>query len=272
MIVKEEIATEGSHVLYLGDWVFHVGPTFIETPFGTETKDADLHFYGKRMVEALKPLANVTSLANWELYRLEPGGLEDHLSKISCLVISDVEAKCFHLYPSFFDRSKRDKQIVTFPDRLNLIKEWIYDGGGMMMLGGWLSFSGVQARSGWGRSLMGAVLPVECLPTEDLVESSAGFTAEVLKPEHPVVKALPWESFPPLFGYNEVTARPGSEVLVRVKETGDPLVVTGQYGKGRMLMYMSDPAPHWGINFELWEGYDAFWQQSLTWVKKQENS
>jgi uncharacterized membrane protein len=39
-----------------------------------------------------------------------------------------------------------------------------------------------------------------------------------------------------------------------------------------MLMYMSDPAPHWGINFELWEGYDAFWQQSLTWVKKQENS
>ncbi len=23
------------HVLYLGDWVFHVGPTFIETPFGT---------------------------------------------------------------------------------------------------------------------------------------------------------------------------------------------------------------------------------------------
>ena len=267
---KTNVKTD--HVLYLGDWVFHVGPTFIETPFGTETKDADLHFYGKRMVEALEPLTEVTSLANWELYRLEPGGLEAYLERSSCVVVSDVEAKCFHLYPNFFDRAKRDQQVVTFPDRLDLMKDWIQKGGGMMMLGGWLSFSGVQGRGGWGRSRMGAMLPVECLATEDLVESSAGFTAEVLQPEHPVVKDLPWAQFPPIFGYNEVKARPDSEVLVRVKETGDPLVVAGRHGQGRILLYLSDPAPHWGINFELWEGYDGFWQQALNWVKKQENS
>ena len=136
------------------------------------------------------------------------------------------------------------------------------------MLGGWLSFSGVQAKSGWGRSRFAEALPVECLHTEDLVESSAGFTAEVLNSEHPVSKGLPWDLFPPIFGYNEVKVKPGAEVLVRVKETGDPLVVVGGYGKGRILTYMSDPAPHWGINFELWEGYDKFWKQAIHWVEK----
>ncbi|MBO9728622.1 MAG: hypothetical protein J7623_08300 [Chitinophaga sp.] len=269
MGTKKEIRTKSEHVLYLGDWVFHLGPTFIETPFGTETKDADLHFYGERLTEALEQVADVTTLANWELYRLAPGKLEAFLDESVSLIISDVEAKCFHLYPSFFDRSRRENRVVTFPDRLTLIKDWIRDGGGLMMLGGWLSFSGVQGKSGWGRCTLTDALPVDCLVTEDLVESSAGFTPEVLQPEHPAVKGLPWDQFPPIFGYNEVSANAAGEVLVRVKETGHPLVVAGTYGKGRILTYMSDPAPHWGINFELWEGYDAFWQQSLNWVKKQ---
>lgn len=268
MRAKSQPRSKDEHVLYLGDWVFHVGPTFIETPFGTETKDADLHFYGERLTEALEHLTDVTPLANWELYRLEPGKLEQYLDESSCLIISDVEAKCFHLYPSFFDRARRERKVVTFPDRLNVIKEWIAGGGGMMMLGGWLSFSGVQCKSGWGRSVLQEALPVECLLIEDLIESSAGFTAEVVNAEHPAVKGLPWESFPPIFGYNEVKEKPGGEVLVRVKETGHPLVVAGEYSKGRVFTYMSDPAPHWGINFELWDGYDAFWQQALNWVKK----
>ncbi|GAA4315906.1 glutamine amidotransferase [Compostibacter hankyongensis] len=260
--------TKDTQVLYLGDWVFHLGPMFIETPFGVETKDADLHFYGKRLTEALEPQADVTALANWELYRLEPGKLEAMLTDSHALIISDVEAKCFHLYPSFFDRARRENKVVTFPDRLEAIKTWIRDGGGMMMLGGWLSFSGVQGKSGWGRSVLKDVLPVECLPFEDLVESSAGFTAEVLAPEHPAIKGLAWENFPPIFGYNEVKEKPEGTVLVRVKETGHPLVVAGEYGSGRTFTYMSDPAPHWGINFERWESYDAFWQQSLSWVQK----
>ena len=61
------------HVLYLGDWVFHVGPVFIETPFAMETKDCDLHFYGQRLADALGKEADLTTLANWQLYRLPPG-------------------------------------------------------------------------------------------------------------------------------------------------------------------------------------------------------
>ena len=160
MRAKKEFRSKEEHVLYVGDWVFHLGPMFIETPFGSETKDADLHFYGERLTEALEHLVDVTPLANWELYRLEPGKLEEFLNQSVCLIISDVEAKCFHLYPGFFDRARRENRVVTFPDRLRVIKEWINDGGGLMMLGGWLSYSGVQARAGWGRSTFSTVLPV----------------------------------------------------------------------------------------------------------------
>ncbi len=257
-----------SHVLYLGDWVFSLGPVYIETPFGTETKDADLYFYGKRLKQAIEDDVDITTLPNWDLYRLAPGELERYMDKSSAVIISDVEARCFHLYPSFFNRASRGNEVVTFPDRLDLMKSWVANGGGILMLGGWLSFSGVQAKSGWGRSRFAGALPVECLNTEDLVESSAGFTAEVIIPDHPVIKSLPWHSFPPIFGYNEVKTKPGSQVLVRVKETGDPLVVVGTHGKGRIFTYMSDPAPHWGINFELWEGYDAFWRNAVQWVEK----
>jgi uncharacterized membrane protein len=48
-------------------------------------------------------------------------------------------------------------------------------------------------------------------------------------------------------------------VHVEVTETGDPLVVTRQYGKGAVLAYMSDPAPHWGCNFVQWDDYNRFW-------------
>jgi uncharacterized membrane protein len=259
------------HVLYLGDWVFHVGPVFIETPFALETKDCDLHFYGQRLADAFRQDAEVTTLANWNLYRLEPGKLEELVSRSTALVISDVEAKCFHLYPSFFDRARREQQVVAFPDRLDAIKDWVHAGGGLMMLGGWLSFSGARETGGWRRSRLAPILPVECLVGEDLTESSAGFTAEVVRPDHPLAMDLPWHSFPPIFGYNELIARRDSEVVVRVRETGHPLVVAGECGRGKVMIYASDPAPHWGLNFELWEGYDAFWRRALHWVSARDS-
>ena len=99
-------------------------------------------------------------------------------------------------------------------------------------------------------------------------DSSAGFTAEVVAPDHPLAVDLPWNSFPPIFGYNELVARPDADVVVRVRETGHPLVVAGKHGQGNVMIYASDPAPHWGINFELWEGYDAFWRRALQWVSQ----
>jgi hypothetical protein len=37
------------------------------------------------------------------------------------IVVSDVEARCFHLNPTFSDQSVYGKKIITFPDRLKLL-------------------------------------------------------------------------------------------------------------------------------------------------------
>ena len=34
-------------------------------------------------------------------------------------------------------------------------------------------------------------------------------------------------------------------------------------GRGRVLAFMSDPAPHWGLNFVQWDGYADFWLRCL---------
>ncbi|MEY3351338.1 MAG: hypothetical protein RIQ50_1449, partial [Bacteroidota bacterium] len=49
-------------------------------------------------------------------------------------------------------------------------------------------------------------------------------------------------------------------VIARFKETGDPAIVIGNVGKGKVLVYTSDPSPHWGCNIVYWDGYPAFWQ------------
>ena len=66
-------ANSKRHIYYIGDWVFHKGPLFTESPFHHEYKDCDLHFYGRRLAQALSCAAELTWQANWQLYHLEPG-------------------------------------------------------------------------------------------------------------------------------------------------------------------------------------------------------
>ena len=71
---------------------------------------------------------------------------------------------------------------------------------------------------------------------------------------------------PPILGYNKTIPIPEGRVLLKVKETGDPLVAVRTYGRGRVLAYTSDPAPHWGCNFIFWEEYAAFWLDCVDYV------
>ena len=68
-----------------------------------------------------------------------------------------------------------------------------------------------------------------------------------------------FDSFPPILGYNQTIPKENCDVLLSIKETGDPLVAVGKFGRGNVLAYMSDPAPHWGCNFVQWDEYQSFW-------------
>lgn len=197
---------------------------------------------------------------------MPPGRYEQILADYDILVFSDVESKNFQLDPHFFDRSKFGKEPLTFPDRVRLTVEALKAGRHMMFLGGWLSFNGEMGKGGWGRTRLSEILPVECLPQEDLRETTEGFRARAVKPKHPVLDGINLASLPPILGYNIVKPRRGCDVLAVWEGSKDPMLVAGRFGKGRVLAYTSDPAPHWGCNFVYWDQYARFWQNAVRWL------
>jgi uncharacterized membrane protein len=252
-------------IYYVGDWGVGLGPLFAETPFNYAYKGLDMYYYGRFLKEGLEAGGRheVADVPAWEFYNLPPGAYEEILRKHDVLIFSDVEAKCFQLHPQFFDRTKLGTRILTFPDRIRLTIDAVHEGKRIMFLGGWLSFTGELGKGGWNRTRLREILPVRCLDYEDLIESTEGFTAEATPGHAAAFTGVDLATFPPILGYNKVLPRDGCDILLRVKQTGDPLVAVGGFGKGKALAYMSDPAPHWGCNFVSWDQYSAFWLRCL---------
>lgn len=63
----------------------------------------------------------------------------DALRCVDLVVISDVGANTFLLSRAVFSRSASE------PNRLALLRDYVLSGGGLLMVGGYLSFSGVDA-------------------------------------------------------------------------------------------------------------------------------
>ena len=129
-----------------------------------------------------------------------------------------------------------------------------------MLLGGWYSFTGELGKGGWGRTRLAEILPVKCLDFEDLVENTEGFSMEITEEGKRLCPTLNLRGCPPILGYNKTIPKQDSIVIANFKETGDPAIVLQTFEKGKVLVYTSDPSPHWGCNFVYWDGYSAFWQ------------
>ena len=256
-----------SKIYYVGDWAVQMGPVYAETPFNYAYKGLDFINYGKWLKAAFESGGHeCTSVPTWDFYMLGPGEYEKILSSYDLIIFSDVEAKNFQLAPSFFDRQKFGTQVLTFPDRIRLTLQAIRGGLHAMFLGGWLSFNGELGKGGWGRTGLRQVLPVECLEFEDLRESTEGFAAEIVARRHPLARRVPLASMPPVLGYNRVKPRKGFNVVAKWKGSDDPAIAVGRVGKGRVLAYTSDPAPHWGCNLVFWDRYNDFWMAALDWL------
>ncbi len=248
-------------VLYIGDWAIALGPVFAETPFNYAFKGLETYRYDHYLKDAIESSGEhqCDTMPTWDFYAMAPGEYEEALADYDVIVFSDVELKNFQLAPQFFDRQVFGKGIITYPDRVRLTVEAVEAGLRVMFLGGWLSFTGEMGKGGWGRSRLAEILPVTCLETEDLAESTEGFGAASVDAE----LAADMVTMPPLLGYNRTLPRDGATVHVVVAETDDPLLATMAYGSGATLAFMSDPAPHWGCNFVQWDQYQAFWVGAL---------
>lgn len=249
-------------VLYIGDWAVALGPIFAETPFNYAFKGLETYRYDHYLREALESSGehSCDTMPTWDFYAMKPGEYEQALQDYDVIVFSDVELKNFQLAPQFFDRKVFGEGIITYPDRVRLTVEAVESGLRVMFMGGWLSFSGEMGKGGWGRSRLAEILPVTCMETEDLVESTEGFRASTITN---ALAGIDFELMPPLLGYNRTFARDEAVVHVSVAETGDPLLATMQHGDGATLAFTSDPAPHWGCNLVQWNQYQGFWVKAL---------
>jgi uncharacterized membrane protein len=232
-------------------------------------KGLEIFNYGTWLKNALEKDGRhaVHSVPSWEFYKLPPGEYEKIIATHDVLIFSDVEAKLFQLAPSFFDRTQFGKQVLGFPDRVRLTVEAASkQGKGLVFLGGWYSFTGEMGKGGWGRTPLRDILPVTCLPYEDLVESTEGFKPVVTSAGRAKLKGISFDACPPILGYNLTARRSDCEVLMEIGNEGAPLLATRNVGVGKVLAFTSDPAPHWGCNFVFWSEYAKFWQTCIDLV------
>ena len=229
--------------------------------FGSVT----FHLGAEPLVNALKGSAfELTYMPAHEAAEGFPFTAED-LEQYSAIILSDIGANTLLLPPSVWLQGK------PVPNRLKLIRDWTAKGGGLMMIGGYFSFQGIDGRARWRRTPVEDALPVTCHPYDDRIEVPEGFTPEILGAEdHPILRGL-GRDWPILLGANEVTVRdrPDVEVLARLPESegGHPLLVTGRHGDGRTVAWTSDIGPHWVPDtFTQWEGFAKLWINTLSWL------
>ena len=184
------------------------------------------------------------------------------LDLFDAIILSDIGANSFLLPGGVWLQGR------PMPDRLKLIRDWTEDGGGLMMVGGYLTFQGIDGKARWHRTPVEAALPVTCLPFDDRIEVPEGFSPEIAQPDHPILAGFRGD-WPPLLGANEIVPREGAEVIARLPDAlgGHPLLVAGHFGAGRTLAWASDIGPHWlPDDFAAWDGAGQLWRNMLTWL------
>lgn len=198
----------------------------------------------------------VTYLPNHKIPTGFPLTMEE-IARYACVILSDTGSNTLLLHPDTFARSAR------MPNRCSLIRDYVRGGGALLMIGGYMSFSGVDAKAKYGQTAVADVLPVGCLGVDDLMERPEGVTPVALR-EHPALANVPGD-WPHFLGYNKTLPVDGCEVVMGIEDS--PFLAFGQFGSGRAAAFASDCAPHWGPpEFVNWAGYDPLWQGIVGWL------
>jgi uncharacterized membrane protein len=179
------------------------------------------------------------------------------LSSYCCVILSDVGSNTLVLPHATFTRSE------VLPNRCAVIRDYVLDGGGLLMVGGYLTFSGVDAKGRWGTTPVQDVLPVKVSVVDDRCEHCEGVTPVLVK-QHSSLNGVegPWPAF---LGYNKTELLPGAELVMTID--GDPFIAFASCGKGKSGVFTSDCSPHWGPPaFVNWECYNKLWQGMVNYL------
>ncbi len=158
--------------------------------------------------------------------------------------IDDADVFVFSDYPSARLGSGVAKGIVRHVEA----------GAGLVMLGGWTSFTGLGGD--YGTSPIARLLPVVCAPTDDRRNVPSGLWFEAVVRDHPLLQTLNLDEPPVLCGFNAVAPTPDATMVAQgrhiafaggtpVPGSAVPLLAVRAAGSGRVIAYMSDLVPHW---------------------------
>lgn len=171
-------------------------------------------------------------------------------------------------------------------DYLENIRSYVEGGGGLAMLGGAVSFTS----GGYFGTPVAAALPVDLYGPFDSgpVLDTARFSPQLTEAGamHPVSSLryaaddnlATWKALPQLEGVNLVAGpKPDAVVLathprLRTKAGKPmPVIVAGDYGKGRSLAVTTDSVWRWGFVAAAKSGdngrqYTKFWENAMSWL------
>lgn len=182
----------------------------------------------------------------------------DELRAFDVVILSDISADTLLLTDDVFLHNRKGS------NRLQSISEYVDGGGGFMMIGGYMSFSGIEGKANYHFSPVADVLPVRMFGFDDRVETPEGVVPEVVAGDHPILRDIA-EDWPYFLGYNKLQSRDEGDVLLRCN--GDPFLAVGAVGQGRTAAFASDCVGHWGsAEFLAWKDYGRFWNQLVRWL------
>lgn len=250
-------------ILYVGDSWLTAGTVSAFSSLTYDFRGVAVENWAEKILNwwRANPRYQVDYLTGWDALAKFPETPEA-IHRYDVIFLSDVESDSLVLYPV-----ERSMRAPMGPNRLKLVREFVKNGGALVMIGGYATFTGKQNAGNYHRTPVEEALPVNCLEVnDDRMETPEGVTVEILKPDHPIVRGIDWSAGPIFNGYNRVEVKPGAEELARFRETGDPLLAVWHFGTGRAMAFTSDIAPHWGAGFQDWRHAEQFLDQALAWL------
>jgi uncharacterized membrane protein len=213
---------------------------------------------GQHVYDALADNGHkVTWIKSVDIPRQFPESFAE-LKQYDVIILSDIGSNSLLFHPDVLRNS------IPHPNRLSLLKEYVENGGGLAMIGGWMSFAGIGNNAKYHETYIEDVLPVNIFPYDDRDECPEGVTPQLVVKDHAILKGMPTK-WPFFLGYNKVVPKEGATTILKFNKY--PLITVWDYERGRTAVFTSDCAPHWGpVKFLEWEGYSKLWNNLAEWL------
>ena len=243
--------------------VLLAGESFITTESHTKGFDyATLGRYEEVGAPFVKTLENLGMEVKWypnHLAQLYFPETVEELKEYDVVILSDITSNTLLLHPDMmFKWQPRG-------NRLEAIKEYVLQGGGLLMIGGYMSYCGLNGCARYGMTPLKDVLPVTIMKYDDRIDTPQGVSPTIVMPEHPIMDGIE-EPWPRYLGFSYIEDRENTDVVVRMP--GDSVgLACGCYGKGRAVATAFDALPHWALPEVLeWKCYNRLWKNILDWA------